>query len=103
MTPQEFAQKWGEVDRNQTSFEEELELVEDAFNMYEETGFSDTFHTPYEEMAKYNGKPFKVVGRVSYVNDDVDLECLPQWKIVFDEDDYIEAFPEEICKIELNV
>lgn len=99
MTLKEFEIKWGHVDRNYTTFEEELELVEDAFEMYEETGFLDTFESPYDDKSK-NGLPFKVIRRASYVQDDIDLECLPQWVIEFENKEQMFCFPEEICKIE---
>lgn len=100
MTFKEFSNKWLDVNRSLLSIEDELEFVEDAFNMYEEAGFLDTFNTPHEDLAKYNDKPFKVVKRLSCEEDNVDLENLPMWGIVFDDDDYVEAFPEDICKLE---
>lgn len=99
MTLKEFEIKWGHVDRNYTTFEEELELVEDAFEMYEETGFLDTFESPYDDKSK-NGLPFKVIRRASYVQDDIVLECLPQWVVEFENREQMFCFPEEICKIE---
>ena len=99
MTLKEFEIKWGHVDRNYTTFEEELELVEDAFEMYEQTGFLDTFESPYDDKSK-NGLPFKVIRRASYVQDDIDLEYLPQWVIEFENKEQMFCYPEEICKIE---
>lgn len=99
MTHQEFTQKWGDVDRNNTSFEEELELVEDAFNMYEAAGFLDTLNSPYEELGK-NGMPFKVLRRGSYIQDDIDLETLPIWLVEFENGEQAFCYPEEICKLE---
>lgn len=99
MTLKEFEIKWGHVDRNYTTFEDELEFVEDAFEMYEQTGFLDTFESPYDDKSK-NGLPFKVIRRASYVQDDIDLECLPQWVIEFENKEQMFCYPEEICKIE---
>lgn len=99
MTLKEFEIKWGHVDRNYTTFEEELELVEDAFEMYEQTGFLETFESPYDDKSK-NGLPFKIIRRASYVQDDIDLEYLPQWVIEFENKEQMFCFPEEICKIE---
>lgn len=99
MTLKEFEIKWGHVDRNYTTFEEELELVEDAFEMYEQTGFLETFDSPYDDKSK-NGLPFKIIRRASYVQDDIDLEYLPQWVIEFENKEQMFCYPEEICKIE---
>lgn len=99
MTYQEFKIKWGHVDRNYTTFEEELELVEDAFEMYEQTGFLETFESPYDDKSN-NGLSFKIIRRASYIQDDIDLECLPQWVIEFENKEQMFCYPEEICKIE---
>ena len=99
MTFKEFSNKWLNVNRNLISFEDELELVEDAFEMYEQTGFLDTFESPYDDKSK-NGLPFKIIRRASYVQDDIDLECLPQWVIEFENKEQMFCYPEEICKIE---
>lgn len=101
MTLKEFEIKWGHIDRNYTTFEEELELVEDAFNMYEEAGFLDTFQSPYEDLGK-NGMKFKVIRRTSYIQDNVDLEQLPLWEVEFENGEFATCYPEEICKLEHN-
>ena len=82
------------------SFDELFEYVQDSFDLYEKIGFKDKFDTPFEDFRKYNGKPFKVVRRMSYANDDIDLECLPKWVIRFEDGVEIDAWPEEICKAE---
>lgn len=88
-------------ERDDMSFEEELEYVKDCFDTYENIGFTDTFQTPYEDKAKYNGMRFSVVKRLSYVENDTDLECLPMWRIKFENGEEIDAYPEEICEAEI--
>ena len=80
------------------SFDELFEYVQDSFDLYEKLGFKEKYDTPYEDYQKYNGKSFKVVRRMSYADDDIDLECLPKWIIRFEDGAEIEAWPEEICK-----
>ena len=82
------------------SLEEMHMYVQDSFDLYEKLGFKDEFDTPYEDYQKYNGKSFEVVRRMSYADDDIDLECLPKWVIRFEDGVEIEAWPEEICKTE---
>jgi hypothetical protein len=96
MTYEEFKQKWDDVE----TFEDELEMAEDAFNMYEETGFLETLDSPYDDLESKNGMKFKVLRRLSYVTDDVDLECLPMWEIELENGELIHCYPEEICKLE---
>ena len=71
------------------------------FKNYETTGFRDTFQTPYSDYRDKEGLPFEVVGRVQEC--DCDLECLPKWIIRFKDGSTIEAYPEEIAKIESEV
>lgn len=80
------------------SFDDMLAYVQDSFDLYEKFGFKDKFDTPYEDYQKYNGQSFEVVRRMSYVNDNIHLECLPKWIIRFEDGVEIEAWPEEICK-----
>ena len=81
-------------------FETELEFIEDAFNMYETSGFLATFNAIYEEEADFNGVAFQVIGRASYKDGDCDFEQLPMWHIEFEDGTKYMAFPEEITKIE---
>lgn len=87
-------------ERSDMSFDEEVSFVEDCFDSYEHWGFAQTFKTPYEDKAKYNGMKFTVDKRLSYTEDDVDLEVLPMWKIKMENGDVIDAYPEEICLAE---
>lgn len=99
MTYKEFVNKWMDTDRTYLTLEDEEEFVEDAFNMYEESGFIDKFKSPYLEGMPDNGKTFKVIRRVS-VDDGVDIENLPMWIVEFEDGTQDYCYPEEICKIE---
>lgn len=99
MSVEEFDAKWGDdVDRYALSAEKEREFVADAFNMYENGGFSPTFHTPFTDRADMNGVAFQVIGRAT--TDECDLEQLPMWKIEFEDGRKDYAFPCEITEIE---
>ena len=86
--------------RNEMGFEEELMFVDDCFDTYEAIGFLERFRNQYSETEKYDNQPFSVVGRITYSQDDVDLELLPMWRIRFENGEIIEAYPEEICRAE---
>lgn len=99
LSVEEFDAKWGDdVDRYALSEEKEKEFVEDAFNMYEDGGFSPTFHTPFEDRADMNGVAFQVIGRAT--TEECDLELLPMWKIEFEDGTEEYAYPCEITEIE---
>lgn len=83
------------------TFEEEFELVNDLFDTYEHIGFVDSLYSSYDQYQSKVGEPFTVVRRMGYVTDDIDLECLPQWKIKFEDGTEIQAYPEEICRVEI--
>lgn len=101
MSVEEFDAKWGEIpNRSEMDFETEVEFIEDAFNMYETSGFSATYHSIYEDETDFNGVAFQVIGRASYKNLDCDFEQLPMWHIEFEDGTKHMAFPEEITKIE---
>lgn len=101
MSVEEFDAKWGETpNRSEMDFETELEFIEDAFNMYETSGFSATYHSIYKEESELNGVAFQVIGRASHTNGDCDFEQLPMWHIEFEDGTKHMAFPEEITKIE---
>ena len=102
MTFAEFTEKYKGQDVMEMSFEDELHYRMDAFDMYETEGFAETFNTPYEECSEYNGQKYEIVRRASYVDGDCDMECLPQWIIKFADGKEINAFPEDICKVEVT-
>lgn len=98
----ELEQAYESVLIDEMSFEDELRYRTDCFDTYEGIGFTDTFDSPYEDKSKFNGKPFKVVRRMTHTEpDNVDLECLPKWIISIDGEEF-EAYPEEICKAEFD-
>ena len=101
MTEKELNEKWGaNCDPYELTEEQCIEYKNDCFDMYEDAGFSETFHSPYDsEKDKHNGKPFKVVRRATI--EECDLEALPLWVVEFDgEDEPYYCYPEEICKLE---
>jgi hypothetical protein len=101
MSVEEFDAKWGKMpNRSEMDFETEVEFIEDAFNMYETSGFSATYHSIYKDETDFNGVAFQVIGRASYSNGDCDFEQLPMWHIEFEDGTKYMAFPEEITKIE---
>lgn len=102
MSVEEFDAKWGEMpNRTEMDFETELEFIEDAFNMYETSGFSATYHSiGIDDGKDFDGVAFQVIGRASYANNDCDLEQLPMWHIEFEDGTKHMGFPEEITKIE---
>lgn len=103
MTFAEFEEKYKGFDVMTASFEDELSYRQDAFDMYETEGFTDTFETPYEECSEYNGQKYEIVRRSNYEIGDCDMECLPQWIIKFEDGKEINAYPEDICKLEVNM
>ena len=102
MSVEEFDAKWGEMsNRSKMDFETELEFIEDAFNMYETSGFSATYHSiDVDDENNFDGVAFQVIGRASYKDGDCDFEQLPMWHIEFEDGTKYMAFPEEITKIE---
>ena len=101
MNEEIFDKKWGDLDdRTELDDDKHREFVEDSFQLYEQTGFSDTFHSPYDDDTyNHNGKPFKVLRRAT--EEEYDLETLPVWLVEFEgEPEPFYCYPEEICKIE---
>lgn len=89
-----------DISREHMTVEEERMFVEYWFNNYEETGFLEKFHQVYDETDAFNNKPFKVLSRCK--EGEWNLECLPAWNIEFENGETLEAYPEEICKLEQN-
>lgn len=89
-----------EIPRDHMTEEEEQAWAEYWFDQYEKTGFTDTFTTPYEQHKDRVGQPFAVIGRCTL--EDCDLECLPMWKIRFEDGYETCAFECEICKLEVE-
>ena len=42
----------------------ELKELSEEFEMFEEHGFSDVFHSEYDQTKQFNGMEFEVLGRV---------------------------------------
>ena len=95
----DFTEKWRGVDTDALEDDKFREFKEDCFNFYEQTGFSKTFHSPYDEYGEHNGKPFKVLRRAT--EGEVDLEAMPVWVVEFEgEPEPCWCYPEEICVAE---
>lgn len=89
------------VYREEMSFGEHLAFVNYWFDKYENEGFCDTFESPFdlsEWDSKYKGMKFVVCGRCTL--NDCDIETLPMWRIEFEDGHQMDAYPEEICKLE---
>ncbi len=84
--------------RDDMTEEREKEWVEYCYDAYEADGFTETFHSMYDQYKEYEGKSFKVVKRLN--DKDADLESLPMWVIRFENGETIAAWPEEICLTE---
>lgn len=88
------------IPRSLMTWEEERAWVEYWFNKYESVGFVENFHLLRNKYEKRAGTPFTVIGRCT--EEECDLECLPMWKIRFEDGTETCAFPEEICKLEIE-
>lgn len=86
------------IDREHMTEDEHKAFVDYWFDEYERTGFVNEFDTPYEDQEQYEGQTFEVLGRCG--EDAYDLEVLPVWKIRLECGVEIDAYPEEICKLE---
>jgi len=88
------------MDRSEMTEEEEIEFVEDCFNLYEKEGFSPKFWTPFSDNADRIGLPIKIVGRIE--TDSIhDLSCLPMWRARLAGSES-EGFPEEVIPSEMT-
>lgn len=86
--------------------EREEEFVNDCFDLYEKEGFNKVFWSQGGDYKSYHGKKFQVVGRLPIYdgkNDGSDLECLPMWKIRFENGTEISAYPDEIVTRGRNI
>lgn len=92
----ELLEKWGEeLDRNELSFEDELDYINDWYHLGENFP-TKPFEPNFSDYNKYKGQEFIIQGTVSYVLDDVDLEALPMWKIKMPDGEIIWADCSEI-------
>lgn len=99
MTKKEFDKKWGNADVDNMSDDELRKFKNDCFDLYESTGFTEIFNSPYDDEGEHNGKPYKVIRRAT--ESEADLEAMPIWVVKFEgEDEVAYCYPEEIAKIE---
>lgn len=100
MNKKEFDEKYKNISTDLMTDEQFWQFKQDCFEMYETTGFSDFFHSPYDDPGyDHNGKPFEVVRRAK--EGECDIEAMPLWVVKFeDEEEPYFCYPEEICKIE---
>ena len=99
MTKEIFNEKWGEWNKWECEDDNELQkYVEDAFQLYEQSGFIEKFDSPYDDNGEHNGMGFEVLRRAT-VNE-CDLEVLPVWLVRFENGDEAYCYPEEIAVIE---
>jgi hypothetical protein len=69
-TYKELLDKWGgDLDRSDLSFEDELAYVDDWYELGKNLPIKP-LEPNFTDYAKYKGQSFKILGTVSYVNDD---------------------------------
>lgn len=101
MTIKEWREKWDAISYENMNDEMFREFVNDTFELYETTGFhTDRFRGIWNESEKYNGQSFEVIRRCT-TDDGFDSESLPAWVIKLECGDEVEAYPEEICVLDL--
>lgn len=108
LTKEELNKKYP-MYRDEMTQEQEREYIDDLFDFYEGEGFAKVFWSMGGDFEEYYNKPFKVIDRLTEKK--CDLECLPMWKIKFEDGEIIHAYPDEIipsvmkengCKLELR-
>lgn len=104
MTWAEMKKKYPEY-RDEMTVERERAFVTDCFECYEQEGFAPKFWSSGGDYKEYVGKPFEVVGRVPEYDDQhkegAELEYLPMWRIRFENETEIAAYPDEIIVREM--
>lgn len=101
MTEEEFNAKWDGKDVDQMEDDELRRFKDDCFALYESTGFTEKFDSPYDDQEEHKGMPFKVLRRAT--TKEVDLETMPIWLIEFENGDQAYCYPEEIAVLELDI
>ena len=96
----EFNNKYKNKLRDFMNKEEEREFVLDYCICCEKEGFNKIFWTPYEEQKEHIGKKFKVLRRLT--EEECFLECMPMWRIEFEDGIISGAYPEEIVPSEMK-
>lgn len=84
--------------RNEWSFDDYFLYADEAFEIYERNGFRNTYRARLDTK-QYDGMTFTVDKRLSYVNDEVELENQPMWRITLQDGTELDAGPDEICII----
>jgi hypothetical protein len=79
-TFKELQQKWGDIERDKLSFDEELTYVNDWYDLGKNLP-TKPFDPNFTDYNKYKGQNFTIEGTVSHATDGVVLENLPMWKI----------------------
>jgi hypothetical protein len=85
--------------RDEMTKETEREFVKDCFDLYEKDEISKIFWSPFSDYEEKIGSHFVIVRRCT--EKDCDLCCLPMWKIKFEDNTVIDAYPEEIILREM--
>ena len=86
-------------DRSMLTPKEHETYVLHCYDLYESSGFVNSYDSPYESESENNGRKFTVISRVGF-DEDYDTECLPVWHIEFENGEKHDAYPEDICVIE---
>ena len=86
--------------RDSMKIDDERNFVNQCFILYENDGFAKVFWSQGGDYKQYYEKPFIVIGRLT--EKDADLECLPMWKIKFEDGEEIHAYPDEIIPREMR-
>ena len=93
---EKFGPKYEKYDDVESMPEEVMrEFIQDKFEAYEEAGFCETAIMDHSDYEKYNNQPFKIVRRLT--EEDCDLECLPMWRIEFNDGFQVDVYADEIC------
>lgn len=86
--------------RDEMTEDQEQEFLENCYHLYEKEGFAKVFWSQGGDYQEYHEKSFTVLGRVK--PPDADTECLPMWKIKFEDGKEISAYPDEIIPREMR-
>lgn len=105
MTWAEMRVKYPGEYRDEMTEDCERAFVADCFDCYESESLSKRFWTQDGDYVEYVGKRFSVIGRTPEWDrqgaDGADLECLPMWRIRFEDGKEIDAYPDEIIVREM--
>lgn len=88
------------MERKEMTREQEQEWLADCYFLYEKEGFARCFWSQADDNKKYHEKPFIVIRRTEE-KDGFDMECLPAWRIQFEDGEFLDAYPDEIIPSEM--